>query len=67
MSGSTFYRSRVRVEYLKEPLLRAHLPAERKPLLFGLHSQVARHYGVDVRAHEEHAATLDYLVAAAAG
>lgn len=38
-----------------------------KPALFGAHSEVAEHYGVDPEVHEPHATTLDYVVAAAAG
>jgi hypothetical protein len=30
-----------------------------------VHSEVAEHYGVDLKVHEPHATTLDYLVAAA--
>jgi hypothetical protein len=52
---------------VKGPLRRAYLPAEQEPVLFGVHSEVAEHYGVDMKAHEPHATTLDYLVAAAAG
>jgi hypothetical protein len=61
------YRSQIHIERVKGPLRRAHLPAEREPILFGVHSEVAAHYGVDTDVHEPHATTLDYLVAAAAG
>ena len=67
MVESVVYRSRVRVEPVKGLLRRAYLPAEQEPIIFGLHSEVAEHYGVDAKAHEPHATTLDYLVAAAAG
>lgn len=67
MTDEVVYRSRVQVEPVKGPLRRAYLPAEEEPVLFGVHSEIAQHYGVDVSAHEPHAATLDYLVAAAAG
>jgi len=43
------------------------LPQEDEPVLFGVHSEIAEHYGVDPQVHEPHAATLDYIVAAAAG
>jgi hypothetical protein len=36
-------------------------------VFFGVHSEIAQHYGVDTNVHEPHAATLDYLVASAAG
>ncbi len=67
MAEPVVYRSRVRVEPVKGPLRRAYLPAEQVPVLFGVHSEIAEHYGVDMKAHEPHATTLDYLVAAAAG
>jgi hypothetical protein len=61
------YRSRVRIEPVKGPLRRAYVPAEEEPVLFGVHSEIAEHYGVDMTVHEAHATTLDYVVAAAAG
>jgi hypothetical protein len=61
------YRSVVRIERVKGPLRRAHLPAEAEPVLFGVHGDVARHYRVAPGAVEPHATTLDYVVAAAAG
>ena len=38
-----------------------------EPVLFGVHSAVAEHYGVDAEIHEPRDTTLDYLVAASAG
>ena len=61
------YRSQVRIERVKGPLRRAHLPAEPEPVLFGVHGAVARHYKVPEGTVEPHATTLDYVVAAAAG
>jgi hypothetical protein len=61
------YRSHVRIERVKGPLRRAYLPARPDPILFGVHSEIAEHYGVDPQVHEPHATTLDYVVAAAAG
>ena len=57
----------MRVERIKGPLRRAHLPAESDPVLFGVHSEIAEHYGVDPDVHEPHTTTLDYVVAAAGG
>lgn len=67
MNAQVAYRSLVRIERVKGPLRRAYLPTETKPVLFGVHSEIAQHYGVDPNVHEPHAATLDYLVAATAG
>jgi hypothetical protein len=34
---------------------------------FGVHSEIAEHYGTDMTQQDPHSTTLDYLVAAAAG
>ena len=67
MSDSVLYQSNIRIERVRGPLRRAYLPAESKPVSFGVHSEIAEHYGTDMEAHEPHATTIDYLVAAAAG
>ena len=61
------YRSRVRIERVKGPVRRAFLPAEPEPVVFGVHGDVARHYKVPAGMFPEHATTLDYIVASAAG
>jgi hypothetical protein len=61
------YVSRVGVEPVEGRIRRAYLPAEKEPVMFGVHSEVAEHYGVSPGAEEPHASTLDYLVAAAGG
>lgn len=61
------YRSRVRIVRDRGPLRRAWLPAEAAPVLFGVHDEIADHYGVSKAGEAEHATTLDYIVAAAAG
>lgn len=66
-ASAVAYTSHVRIERVRGPLRRAHLPAEPRPVLFGVHGAVAGHYGVDMSQHEPHATTLDYVVAAAAG
>jgi hypothetical protein len=40
------YRSHVRIERVKGPVRRAYLPAEREPIVFGVHGAVAEHYKV---------------------
>ena len=67
MNDQVVYTSNVKIERVKGPLRRAYLPQEPTPVLFGVHSEIASHYGVDTLVHEPHAATLDYVVAAAAG
>ena len=67
MANNVVYVSNVRIEREKGPLRRAYLPAEENPVLFGVHSEIAKHYKVDPAAIEPHATTLDFVVAAAAG
>jgi hypothetical protein len=67
MANEVMYVSQVRIEREKGPLRRAWLPAEKEPVLFGVHSEIAKHYKIDPAGIEPHAATLDYVVAAAAG
>ena len=61
------YRSEVTVERIDGPIRRAHLPARTEPITFGVHSEVAEHYGIDPDRYPPDATTLDYVVAAAAG
>jgi hypothetical protein len=65
--GEIAYRSKVRVERVKGPLRKAYLPVEKEPVLFSTHGPVAVHYKAVPGTFEEHATTLDYVVAAAAG
>jgi hypothetical protein len=65
--GEVVYRSQVTVTRHQGPLRTAMVPAEARPLTFGVHGAVAEHYGTDPKDSEPHATTLDYLVAAAAG
>ncbi len=61
------YVSRVKVEPVEGKVRRAQLPGKEDPVLFGVHSEVAEHYGVSPDEEEPHPSTLDYLVAAAGG
>jgi len=61
------YVSRIRIERVRGSLRRAYLPIEPQPILFGVHDAIAAHYGAKPETFEPHAATLDYVVAAAAG
>ena len=67
MSDESVYASRVRIERLQGPVRNAWLPAESEPVTFGVHSEIAAHYGVDPDRFAPHATTLDYVVAAAGG
>ena len=61
------YVSQVKVQPVEGKIRRAYLPAEDEPVLFGVHNEVAEHYGVSPDEEEPHATTLDYVVAAAGG
>ena len=61
------YVSNIRIERVKGPLRRAYMPAESEPTLFGVHSEIAEHYGVDSTVHEPHATTIDYVIASTGG
>ena len=65
--GEVVYTSRVRIERIKGPLRRAELPGAAEPVFFGVHDEVADHYGVPRGGDAERATTLDHLVAATAG
>lgn len=59
------YTSRVRVERVKGPRRRAYLPVESEPIWFGVHSEVAEHYGVDTDIHQPHADFVRWLALSA--
>ncbi len=61
------YTSKVRIERIRGPLRRAFLPAQEEPVMFGVHSEIAEHYGVKPEDFPPMATTLDYVVAAAGG
>ena len=67
MSAAVAYISRIRVEPVEGKIRRAHLPAEEEPVMFGVHGEVAEHYGVSPDVEDPPASTLDYLVASAGG
>lgn len=67
MSNDTVYESKIKVTRDYGTIRQAELPAEDQPITFGVHSEVADHYGVDTDEETPHATTLDYLVSAAAG
>jgi hypothetical protein len=61
------YTSRVKIERQIGPLRLAYLPAEKEPVHFGVHSEVAEHYKVPPDKFPPRATTLDYVVAATGG
>lgn len=67
MNDEVVYTSNVRIERVKGPLRRAYLPIDPEPVFFSTHTKIAEYYGADPAKIEQHAATLDYVVAAAGG
>jgi hypothetical protein len=66
--GEVVYVSNVQIERRQGPLRIAHLPGETQPVEFSVHGAIAKHYGIDENTlPASHAATLDYIVAAAGG
>ena len=65
-AGDVVYRSRVRIERYGRGVRRAELPVGES-VLFGVHGEIAEHYGDEPGTFDPHAATLDYVVAAAGG
>lgn len=61
------YISKVRIVRERGPIRQAYLPVEAQPVTFGTHGPVREHYGTAPDQYPEHATTLDYVVAAAAG
>ncbi len=66
-TSGVVYTSRVRIERQRGPMRLAYLPAEKEPVHFGVHSEIAEHYKVSPEAFPPCATTIDYLVAAAGG
>ena len=64
---SVVYRSEITIERVGGPRRRAWMPALDDPITFGVHSEIAEHYGVSPEEHPPDATTIDYLVAAAGG
>lgn len=62
----TVYTSRITIERLADGVRRATLPVG-ETVLFGVHDEVAAHYRKEPGTFDPHAATLDYVVAAAGG
>jgi hypothetical protein len=58
------YVSKVKVEPVEGKIRRAYLPVQEEPVMFGVHSEVAEHYGVSPEEVEPYDTTLDYMVAA---
>ena len=67
MEETPTYTARIRIVREAGPIRQAHLPAEPEPIVFGTHDEIREHYGTAAGQYPDHATTLDYVVAAAAG
>jgi hypothetical protein len=65
--GDVVYTSRVRIVRRAGPVREAQLPGLDHVVTFGVHDEIAEHYGVSPQDFPPDATTLDYVVAAAAG
>ena len=66
--SNVVYTSRARIVRKAGPLRIATLPGEAQPVAFSVHGAIAQHYKIDPAAlTSSHAATIDYVIAAAAG
>ena len=63
--GEIIHTSHVKVVQLERPLRHAFLEHFPEPVPYGIHTAIAKFYGVQPK--EEHPATLDHLIAAVAG
>jgi len=63
------YVSSIHIERIKGPLRVARLPGEAQPVYFSVHSEIAKHYGLDMSRFgaESHASTIDYVIAGLGG
>jgi hypothetical protein len=61
------YTSHVTVTREHGPIREARIPGCDQSVSFGVHSEIAEHYGVSSDEYPPTASTLDYIVAAAAG
>lgn len=66
-ADDTVYRSMVEVVREGGPIRHATIPGRDEPISFGVHSEIAEHYGVSPDDYPQETTTLDYVVAAAAG
>ncbi len=67
MSDDVVYRSVSRITRHRGPVRSAEVPGRTEPVSFGVHSEIAEHYGVDEDAYPPDTATIDYVIAATGG
>lgn len=65
--GEVVYRHESVVTRHEGPLRSATIPGREEPITFGVHGDIAEHYGVDPDRYPPDTTTLDYVIAAAGG
>ncbi len=65
--GDVKYTARIRVERVRGPIRHVWLPTKDEPHTFGVHSDIADHYGVSMDDFPADATTIDWVIAATAG
>ncbi|MDH5372020.1 MAG: hypothetical protein OEX97_03660 [Acidimicrobiia bacterium] len=65
--GEVKYTAEVRIERVRGPIRKVWLPPGGAPHMFGVHSEIAEHYGVSMDDYPSTTATIDWVIAAAAG
>ena len=65
--GEVKYTANIRVERVRGPVRKVWLPAKEEHQTFGVHSDIADHYGVSMDDFPPDATTIDWVIAAAAG
>ncbi len=63
--GRLVHTARIRIEKDDGPNRRAYIEGFETPLLFGVHTNIKKFYGLE--PEEERPATLDHLIAAVGG
>ena len=63
--GEIVHTSRIKIVREKGPTRRAMIEGFNEPIYYGVHGGIKRFYQIE--PEEEHAATLDHIVAATAG
>ena len=65
MSSKHIHTSKIKIYRDENMVRRAYIEGFHEPAIFGIHTNIKDFYGVEPK--EEHPATLDYIIASAAG
>lgn len=64
--SNVVYVSKIQIERIKGPLRTAYLPVNQT-VQFGVHGDIAKHYGVSPDVSNPQTTTIDYVIAATGG